>query len=258
VKKATLILMVLFLAASFTNVFALTVDEIIAKNIEAKGGREKLEAIKTMKTTGKLLAMGGMEAPFTMYNKRPDFSKFEATIQGMKMVQAYDGETAWSIMPFGGNSEPQKMSDMQAQSTKMDANMDGFLMNYKDNGYKIELVGKEDMEGTEVYHLKLSNLGVIEGMTMDMYLDAEYFIELKQTMKGSFEGQAFEVDTYMGDYKEVEGMMMAHSINVKMGGQSVSTLVFEKIEINTEIDDSIFKMPVKKEKTPEKKESGDK
>lgn len=258
-KKATLILMVLFLAASFTNVFALTVDEVIEKNIEAKGGREKLEAVKSMKTTGKLFAMGGMEAPFTMYNKRPDHYRFEATIQGMSMVQAYDGETAWSIMPFGGSTEPQKIPDMQAQSTKQQADMDGFLLNYKERGYKVELVGKEEVEGTEVYHLKLTNLGMLEGMTIDIYLDAEHFIEIKQSMKGSFEEQAFEVDTYMGDYKEVEGMMMAHSIDVKMGGQTVSTLVLEKIEINAEIDDSIFTMPVKEEKkAPEKKESEDK
>jgi outer membrane lipoprotein-sorting protein len=259
VKKATLILMVLFLAASFTNVFALTVDEVIEKNIEAKGGREKLEAVKSMKTTGKMFTIGGMEAPFTMYNKRPDNYRFEATIQGMSMVQAYDGETAWSIMPWGGSTEPQKIPNMQAQSTKQQADMDGFLLNYKERGYKVELVGKEDMEGTEVYHLKLSNLGMLEGMTIDIYLDAEYFIEIKQTMKGSYEGQTFEVNTYMGDYKEVEGMMMAHSIDVKMGGKTVSTLVSEKIEINTEIDDSIFTMPVKEEKkAPEKEELEDK
>ncbi len=253
-KKVTLILMVLFLAVSFTNLFALTVDEIIEKNIEAKGGKERLEAVKATKATGKLFAMGGMEAPFVMYHKRPNNYRFEATIQGMSMVQAYDGETAWNIMPWTGSTEPQKASDMQAQTVKQQADMDGLLLNYKDKGYKIELIGKEDMEGTEVYHLRLSNLGMLEGMTIDMYLDAEYFLEIKQTMKGKYEGQDFDVTTVMGDYKEVDSMMMAHSIDVQMGGQTVSTLSMDKIEINPEINDSIFKMPVKEEKTTEKKE----
>jgi outer membrane lipoprotein-sorting protein len=253
VKKTLVIIAAILSVALLANAYAMTVDEIIAKNLEAMGGKENLKAIKTMKTSGKLYSMG-MEAPFTMIHKRPNSYRFETTIQGVEMVQAFDGETAWGIMPFAGNTKPQKLPGIQAKMIKEQADMDGFLMDYKEKGYKIELVGKQDLEGTETYLLKVTNVPMIEGMVVNIYLDAEYFIELRQNMKGEYEGQPFDTDVDLGDYKEVDGIMLPHSYEVKMGGQTMSSMIFENIELNADVNDSLFAFPGEAEETESKTE----
>jgi len=248
-KRRCLLLIVTLVAMLCVPSFALTVDEIIEKNIQAKGGMEKMEAVKSKITTGKTLVRG-VEFPFTIHQKRPSFFKIETTIQGMTMVQAHDGETAWQINPTSGG--PQKMTSEQTTAFRNQADFDGPLLGHKDMGFVTELVGKENIEGGEVYHLKLTiaddSLRVAAGnLTTHIYLNAESFLEIKMTIEGNIAGNSFEVDTYLSDYKEVGGLMMPHSIESKMGGQTVSQMIMEKIELNVDIDDSIFKMPGEEE-----------
>jgi len=255
-KRRCQLLIVALVAMLCVPSFALTVDEIIEKNIQAKGGIEKIKAVKSKRTTGKTLVRG-VEFPFTIHQKRPSFFKIETTIQGMTMVQAHDGETVWQINPAGGGL--QKMASGQAMSFRSQADFDGPLLGHKDIGFIAELVGKEDMEGGEVYHLKLTvaddSLRIAAGnFTTHVYLDAESFLEIKMTIEGNVEGNSFKVDTYLSDYKEVGGLMMPHLIESKMGGQTVSQMIMEKIELNVDIDDSIFKMPGEEEKKETGKE----
>src|SRR5437899_11655558 len=87
-------------------VSAQTLDEIIAKNIQARGGMEKLKAAKTTRFTGKITVGPGLEAPLVLEHKRPNSVRFEITLQGLTAVQAYDGKSGWSIMPFEGKKDP--------------------------------------------------------------------------------------------------------------------------------------------------------
>jgi len=233
------------LAAAFSFLFiasapAQTVDELIAKNIQARGGMEKLKAAQSMKMTGKMMMQGGMEAPFVLQSKRPELARMDLTIQGMTMVQAYDGQTAWWIMPFAGSKDPEKMPEEQAKDMKEQADFDGTLVNYKDKGHAVELIGKEDMEGTEVYKLKVT---LKNGDLRYVYLDAENFLELKWTGKRKQQGAEIEVDTFFGDYKTVNGLVLPHSFESKVKGQTAMQMSIEKVEIDVPMDEAIFKMP---------------
>jgi len=244
-KRRCLLLIVTLVAMLCVPSFALTVDEIIEKNIQAKGGMEKMKAVKSKRTTGKTLVRG-VEFPFMIHQKRPGFFKIETTIQGLTIVQAYDGEIAWQINPTSGG--PQKMTSEQTTSFRNQADFDGPLLGYKDMGFVAELVGKENIESSEVYHLKLTiaddSLRIASGnLTTHIFLDAESFLEIKMTIEGNIAGDSFEVDTYLSNHKDVGGLMMPHLIESKMGGQTVSQMIMEKIELNVDIDDSIFKMP---------------
>ncbi|MFQ5824129.1 MAG: outer membrane lipoprotein carrier protein LolA [bacterium] len=232
-------------------VTAQTVEELIEKNIEARGGYEKIKAIKTIKMTGNSMFQG-MEAPFTIFAKRPNNLRMEVTIQSQNMVQAYDGETAWMIFPFMGSTEPQKMPEDQADAFIEQADIDGHLVDYKEKGHTVELIGKEDMEGTDVYKLKLT---LKNGNVNYIYLDAEYFIELKQKAKRKRQGSEFEVETFFGDYKPINGLMIPHSLESKVGGQTVSQITVEKVEMDVNIDDSIFKMPPKSQEEKTSKQN---
>jgi outer membrane lipoprotein-sorting protein len=228
--------------------FALTMDEIIEKNVQARGGMEKIKAVKSKRSTGKTLVRD-VEFPFTIHQKRPCFFKIETTIQGLTIVQAYDGEIAWQINPTSGG--PQKMASEQTTSFRNQADFDGPLLGYKDMGFVAELIGKENIEGSEAYHLKLTvaddSLRIASGnLTTHVYLDAESFLEIKMTIEGNVAGDSFKVDTYLSNHKDVGGLMIPHSIETKIGGRTVSQMIMEKIELNVDIDDSIFRMPGEK------------
>jgi len=89
-------------------VSAQTVDEIIAKNLQAKGGLQKLKAVQTARMAGTMTVGPGMEAPFVIEFKRPNQMRLDFTLQGMTGTQAYDGKTGWMLMPSAGGKTPSR------------------------------------------------------------------------------------------------------------------------------------------------------
>jgi hypothetical protein len=231
----------LVLLAAGTSVgSAQTVDELIAKNIQAHGGLEKLKAIKSLQTTGKFVQQG-MEFPFVTTLQRPGSVRIESKFQGQAFIMAYNGTTGWSINPFqGGSTDPQKMSDEQVKELQDQANIDGPLVDYKAKGNKIEYIGKEDLEGTPVQKLKITEK---DGDIKFWYLDEETGIELKQTSIVKQDNKEIEADSYFSDYKEVAGVMMAHTTETRFQGQSTGQMVLEKVDVNVPVDNTIFEMP---------------
>jgi hypothetical protein len=220
---------------------AQTVDELIAKNIEAKGGLTKIKAVKSMRATGKMIGGPGMEFPFVMVSKRPKSTRLEFTFQGMTGMQVYDGKTAWASMPFMGKKEPEVMPPDQSKEIEEQADFDGPLMDYKEKGHTVELVGKDQVEGADAYKLKVTLKG---GDVRTIYLDAETYLEIKVEAKRMVRGTEMEGESLLSDYKEVGGMMMAHLIDSGAKGSPMrQKLVIDKIELNPEIDDAIFAMP---------------
>lgn len=230
-----------------------SVEEIIQKNLEVKGGLEKLKEIQTMKTTGKMVMMG-FETKITMWFKEPVMVKMEMLISEKKMTMGYDGTTAWQMSPLIGSEDPQEMTGPQAEQIKDNADMfsDPFV-HYKDKGFTFELEGKEEIEGTPAYKLKLTKK---DGKVIYYFVDAESFIELKTQMTREIaEGQEMTAETFFADYKEVDGVMMAHSMRIKVNGQDQGNIVVDSIELNVPLDDNFFKMPPKKtdpQQEPEK------
>lgn len=227
-----------------------TADEVIARYIEGIGGRKKLDSIKTKRMTGKSVVGGGMEIGMTMEAKRPNKTRVEIKFQGMTGVRAYDGEIGWSIMPFMGKTDPERMPPDELEMFKEEADFDGVLIDYKKKGHQIELVGKEEIEGTDAYKLKVTTKG---GDVDYYYLDAEYFLLIKVKGKRNFRGMEIDYETDFGDYKEVDGLLIAHSIEQKgfMGG---ATITFVKVEFNIEIPDDRFAMPESGKDTKEDKQ----
>jgi outer membrane lipoprotein-sorting protein len=220
---------------------AQTVDDIVAKNIQARGGMDKLKSVQTTRSTGTMTMGPGMEAPGMMIQKRPDMARIEFTLQGMTAVQAYDGKEAWQIMPFAGKKDPEAMSADDKKDLEENADIDGPLVDYKSKGHKIELLGKDKVEGTDAYKLKLT---LKNGDVITMYLDADSYLEIKEESKRMVRGTEREVESVIGDYKEVSGRMFPFAIeNGVKGGQEKEKLTISKIELNVPLDNALFKMP---------------
>ena len=232
----------------------LTVDQIVQKHTEALGGADKLKAIQTVKATGKASLMGGqIETPVVMQAKRPTSVRMEMTIQGKSFVQAFDGTTAWTINPYGASPDPQKSGEEDTKAARDDADfIDGALVEYKAKGNTVELLGKEDADGTQAYKLKVTKKS---GTVEYDYLDAQTFLPLKSTGTRKQMGQEFDFESRPSNFKPVNGVLMPFSLEQKVSGKPMMQLTLEKIEANVPMDDSLFRLP---DKPKEEKKSPDK
>ena len=166
--------------------------------------------------------------------------KSEATFQGMEIISAYDGETGWSINPFTGNTDPQPMTEEQADRMALQSDYDGIFYNYKEKGYVIEFAGTEELDDIEVYLLKLTRPN---GDIIISYIDAEEYVLLKTKSKMNVQGVETEAETFFSNYKYVDEMLSPYSIETKVNGETVMQMIFDEITYNVDLDDSIFMMP---------------
>ncbi len=223
---------------------AQTADEIVAKNIEAHGGAAKIKAIQTMKSTGKVEVGPGMEAPAIEYRKRPDLIRQEFTLQGMTAVQAYDGKEAWGIMPFMGKKDPDVLPPEQRDELQEDAEIGGLLLDYAQKGTKVEFLGKDKLEGTDVYKLKAT---LKDGTVYTYYIDPDSNLEIRVDRAATVRGTEHKISTVIGDYKEVDGVPVPFSFESADADHpdQKQKVTLEKVEFNVPIDSSIFNMPPK-------------
>src|SRR6266705_940342 len=220
-----------------------TVDEIIAQNIQARGGLEKLKAIRTLRTTVKF-SDGSFRAECRQENKRPGKVREEFIVQGMAQIQAYDGKTGWQISPFSGRRDPDLMSADDMKSLIVDGDIDGPLVDYKEKGHKAELVGHDSMEGTDCFKIKLS---MKNGDVRYYYLDTDSYLELKVEVQTTIRGALQESELYYGDYEQVNGIYYPFAVEqAQKGSSSRQQFSVEKIEQNVDLDDTLFAMPATK------------
>lgn len=215
---------------------AQTLDEILAKNLKAKGGVEKLKETTSVRMTGKATVQG-MDVPITSSVKRPFFMHNEMSMGGQKMVQGFDGTTMWVAM---AGMPAQSLPDgPQIEAMKQNSTFDPMFLDYEKKGHKISLVGKEADGGKSVHHILVTTKG---GMTFHYYLDAETGLESRFTTTTEMQGMKAELDTRLSNYKTVEGRTLPFTITQFMNGNQVVEMKYDKIEFNVPFDDAIFKM----------------
>ena len=220
----------------------MTVDQLVEKNVEAKGGAEALHALQSVKLTGKMIVNEGqMQLAYSQTKKRPDEVRNEITLQGMTAVQAFDGKDGWKIMPFQGRKDPEKMSADDLKSLMEDAEVDGPLVDWKEKGSTVEYLGTEDVDGTPAYKLKVTRKN---GSVNFVYLDPEHFLEIRIVSQRMEHGAQVEVETDLGDYEKVNGVFLPTSMESgRKGDPDKQKIIIDKEEGNAPVDDAIFKFP---------------
>ena len=221
-----------------------TVVELVAKNIEAKGGTAALEAIKTIRLEGRLLInQGQVELKYTETRKRAGKVRTDAVLQGMVAVSADNGTSGWKIFPFRGRKDPEKMSSDEAKSLVEEAEIGGPLENWKAQGKTVAYLGTEDVEGTAAHKLKVTRKN---GDISYVYLDPDYFLEIRIIDQRVEQGAQVEVETDLGDYEKVNGVYFPFSQESgSKGSTDKQKTIIEKGEANIPVDDSIFEFPAK-------------
>ena len=222
---------------------AQTAEELVAKNLQARGGVDKIKAINTLKMTGK--AYVGIDAALSQENKRADMIRQNFTVQGMTQIQAYDGKVGWQISPFGGRKDPELMGEDDYRDLLEEADIDGPLVDYQAKGNKVEYLGLDQVDGDDAYELKVT---LKNGDIVYYYLDPDTYLEIKKRKQQFIRGSVRESEQSLGSYKQVAGVYYPFSIEAgsKDNPGDHARITFDKIEANVPLDDSYFKMPAAK------------
>jgi hypothetical protein len=219
-----------------------TVDELVSKNIEAKGGADALHALQSLRLSGKLLVNEGqIEFAYLQTKERPGELRTEATLQGMTQVEAYDGKEGWKISPFQGRKDPEKMSADDLKPLMEDAEIDGPLVDWKAKGSTVDYLGTEEVDGTLAHKLKVVRKN---GDVSFVYLDPDHFLEIRVLTGRVKHGAYEEVETDLGDYEKTAGVFVPTSIESgRKGDPDKQKIIIDKVEANVPVDEAIFHFP---------------
>jgi hypothetical protein len=219
---------------------AQTVDDIIARNLEARGGLENIKAVKSMRTSG-TLRQGGFRAAFIQENQRPNRVREETIIQGMAATEAFDGKVGWRVSPFGGRKDPDLLSADDMKSLVEDADLDGLLVDYRNKDHRADLIGHESVEGTDCYKIKLT---LNNSDVRYYYIDADSYLELKVETERKIRGTVQYNETLYGDYEKVNGIYFPFAFESgEKGNPDRVKFTVDKVELNVPLSGSRFSMP---------------
>lgn len=242
------LLLTLFIFVLGTSLQAQTVDQILEKYFEAQGGKDKLKSLKGMKMTAKV-NQGGMEIPLEIVNLADGRQYITFSVQGMNIWQnVYDGTSLWSTNFM--TMKPEKSDAETTENFKLNiGDFPDVFLDYKTKGYTIELVGKETVDGSETFKLKLTRKPLtVDGKKEDniafYYIDTDNYVTLmvEQEVK-SGQGKGMISQSTMSDYQEVDGLLFPFSMTQGFKGTPSNPLTITKIELNPTVDSKAFQFP---------------
>src|SRR5271157_3404603 len=190
--------------------FSQTADELVTKNIEAKGGLEKIKAVKTLRITGRAEQPDNPPLTVVIEHARPDEIRQDITLAGMTLVQAYDGKAGWMIQPFGGRKDPQLMGEDDLRDLTVDADIDGPLVDYQAKGNTVEYMGHDMVDGDDALRLKVT---LKNGDVLYYDLDPDTYLEIRKEIQQFIRGSVRERVMGFGSYKPVAGVMFPFSVS---------------------------------------------
>jgi len=243
--KTSFSFLLLFLTAQL---FAQSADDIINKHFEATGGREKWAKVNSIHRTGSyVMGPGILAATSSLIVAKPfkgSYSDF--TWQGMTAKSAIRADSGWNYQPFGGKRDADPMTPNDIRSSKFSTDPQGLLFNYKEKGYTVEYLGTDDMDGTDVYKLRLTTQ---QGDMAYYYIDIETNYILKQVIRIKLKDKEEKHSVTFSDFRKTDfGVVLPFSQqDVDDDGNTQGGPVnFIKTEVNTPVDASLFDKPKSK------------
>jgi hypothetical protein len=259
---------------------ALSAEEIVAKNVAARGGLQAWRAVQTMTMTGKLGAGGNQRAtlavpvpsqprgeravlphrpteevqlPFVMELKRPDKMRFELEFNKQTAIQVFDGVQGWKLRPYLNRLEVEPYSQEEMKVAAKQAQLDGFLIDYAAKGTRLEFDSIEKVGGRDTYKLTLT---LKNGDVTHVWVDSQTFLETKvEGQPRRLDGTYHPVEVYYSDYRPVNGLQIPFVLETRVLPVSKTAtrlrdtpvspekIIIEKVTVNPKLDDSLFSKP---------------
>jgi hypothetical protein len=238
--NARVVLAVVVLLAPAT-VTGQTVDEVVARHVAARGGREALAAVRTLRMTGRATAGSGRQAIVRREIARPGCIRTEFVFQGTTGVYAWDGAAGWRVSPLDGSLAPEPLPAEDAAVAAEQAEIDGPLVDWKAKGHRVELVGTEALPGGPAHRLKVT---LRSGTVRQVWVDAATGLVVRTASTRKVRGREVVLETVFGDYRDTAGVTFARSIETGVQGRPRRLhIVVESVEVNPTLDDTRFRMP---------------
>ncbi len=216
---------------------AQNLDQILNDHFETIGQSE-LNKMQSMKVAGYSKQMN-METPFELIVKRPGKMRIDIEMQGRKIEQAYNGDSAWMTQPFGDN-KPTMIKGTQLDGLRVMADMDGPLYNAKKKGIKLKLEGSDTVKGQHAFIVEAM---LNPDMSIFYYIGQDNHLIIKESIDVIMQGQEISQVNYYSDFRETKGIMNAYHQETHLNGQLFRESVTESIEYNVAVDDAIFEVP---------------
>ena len=229
--RTSAIAIVAMLVSIFT--FAQTAEEIVTKHIEAIGGAAAWKKINSIYYEGKMTVQGAeINVTLTVLNGKG--SRQNISVMGMTGYQIVTPTAGWNFMPFQGQTTAEAMTADELKQSADDLDVQGKLVDYKSKGHTVELLGKDDVEGTECFKLKITTKA---GNVETVFIDPKSYYIVRSVVKRTANGQESDVQSDLSNYQKLpEGIVVPFSITLPFG-----ELVISKAEVNKQIDESTFK-----------------
>ena len=212
---------------------AQTADEIIDKHIKAIGGHDAWAKINSVKMNCSVSA-NGTEIPVTVTTLNHKGQRMEFNIGDMSCYMVITPKEGWAYYPIQGQTKPEAMTEEQVKQSQDGLDITGSLYDYKQKGNKVTYLGKDNIEGTDCYKLKVNQAS---GKEETIYIDATTYYQVRSVMKVKANGKETEGITNYGNYQKLpEGIVYPMSIESGNG-----PLAVKSVEVNKPVDESIFK-----------------
>ena len=238
--KLTIAIM-LFIFQSANLLFAqLNADEILNKVLQTRGVGEK---ITSLKITGKM-AFGGVTGTFVIYNKRPFLNRMDLELMDKKIIQCINEKEGWFINEIAEQNTAQRMdNDTYERSKTQNFYMIHPLENYKSKGIKLEYKGESNIDSVNCFIITVI---MPDSSKTDMYIDSKNYVQLLQkTEIKQPDSKDIVIESYYKDYRNIGGLLIPYFMESKTNGESQTKMLIEKVEVNIDIDDSVFALPIK-------------
>jgi outer membrane lipoprotein-sorting protein len=217
-------------------------DKVVAANLAARGGKAKIQALQSIREIGTVTASGGRVAKVVREVKRPGMFRLEFTFQGTKSVFAFDGKSGWQVAPLQGQFEPKAMPPETDAASGLDQrDIEGPLVDWREKGHVVELVGREKLPGGEADKLKVTLKG---GTVRYDYVDVTTHQVVRSDVTRIVKGHATQLENTFSDFREEGGLVFPHRIETKVKDRpQVVKITVEKVELNPDLDDARFQFP---------------
>ncbi len=237
-KTLKLLSLIAVTALSLTTVKAQTADEVVNKHIEAIGGADNWKKVNSIVQTGSMVINGAEVAVVATILQNKGMRQ-DITLMGMNGYQILTAIEGWNFMPFQGQTTPEAMTADDVKESQTDLDVQGNLVDYKTKGHSVESLGKEDVDGTECFKLKIA---LKSGRSETLFFDAKTYNLVKAITVRKANGQEVEFATSFSNFQKLpEGIIIPMSISVPLGPGFNADLSILKVEVNKAIDESIFK-----------------
>lgn len=215
---------------------AQTLDEVINKNIEARGGKEAISKLKSMVTECEIDA-GGQKIPMKLYASHNKGFRMEMTMMGMDNYMVANTKEGASFFPIQGQKGPEAMPAEMVASMQSSFDLAGEFIGWKEKGLKLELQGEEEVEGTMCFKILCVYPNKKEKR---FFIDKESYQIIRENEKFEVNGKEMDGNQDFGNFKKVDGYTLPFSMSGQMGAMKVT-----KYTINSELKDTLFQVSKK-------------